>query len=402
MAVFRYVAFQPQTGTTVKGSGEFRDVRELFIALRAEGQILLSYRLTRRSFRERYGRVSRPEIAEFCRNVAFLLSAGVPLFQGLDDVRKVTDNVVLERSIGRVISHLREGLSFSAALEREPRVFPAVVRSLAAIGEETGRLDETMGDAASHLMRVQEIVAQSKRAMWYPSFVIVSVGGALAVWFFYVLPKIFAVFQEMKIRLPLATRMLMAVVAFLKSYWFLGAVPFLVVAVTAIGVRRSQTVALFVERLSLHIPLLKRAKRLSMTAFFFEYLGLLLDAGIDILTALRVMEESITSQLMKRLIAPLGDSIRAGNPFSRACEERRFFHPMELRIIKVGEESGKLVEQLKILGESSYKKLMEFVEALPKVLEPALIIVVGLVFLIIVLAFLGPVYELISVVGRSY
>jgi type II secretory pathway component PulF len=136
-------------------------------------------------------------------------------------------------------------------------------------------------------------------------------------------------------------------------------------------------------------------------AFFFEYLSLILGAGIDILTGLKTMAESVESRIMKRVIPSISEDIQAGRMFSESCDRTGFFRPMEVRIIRIGEESGKLPEQLKVLGDFYYKKLIEFVETLPKIIEPILITVVGLVFLVIVVALIGPVYELISAIGKA-
>ncbi len=398
MPLIRYKAFDPITGRITIDKDECDDIQELIGRLRTEGKLLLSYKKVGRVLPEK--KVSRLEMAEVCRNLSFLLSAGVPIIQGLEDLASMTEHKVLARTLKHVITDIRGGLSFSESLERHKKVFPGIVRNLASIGEATGKLEITMSEAAAHLTRVHEIITQSNRAMIYPAFVISSIGIALGVWFFYVLPKIFAVFQEMQIRLPLATRILMQVVEILKQYWFFIPALMIIIVIWVAIAKAYEPVGYRTEQMLLKVPIFRNAKRLSIMAFFFEFLSLILESGVDILAGLKIMSESVESRIMRRMIPSISEDIQAGRMFSEACERTEFFRLMEIRIIRVGEESGRLPEQLKMLGDYYYKKLVEFVEALPKVIEPLLITVVGIVFLVIVIALMGPVYELISVIGK--
>ncbi|MEJ5299997.1 MAG: type II secretion system F family protein [Thermodesulforhabdaceae bacterium] len=400
MPLIRYKAFDPGTGSISVERDDCEDIRELIARLRTEGKLLLSYKRERRLLPEK--KVSRLEMAEMCRNLSFLISAGVPIIQGLEDIAAMTEHKVLARTLRRVVTDIRSGMSFAESLEQHKKVFPPIVRNLAAIGEATGKLETAMSEAAAHLTRVHEIITQSNRAMIYPAFVVSAIGIALGVWFFYVLPKIFAVFQEMHIRLPLATRILMEVVKILKQYWLVAPALVALIAIWIALARIYEPIGYRTEQFLLKVPILRNAKRLSIMAFFFEYLSLILEAGIDILTGLKIMAESVESRIMKRIIPSISEDIQAGRMFSESCDRTKFFKPMEIRIMRIGEESGKLPEQLKILGDFYYKKLIEFVEALPKIIEPLLITVVGIVFLIIVVALMGPVYELISAIGKAY
>lgn len=402
MALYEYRIFDPLTGQITKRRDEFRDDQELISAVRADRKLLLSYKPVRFALaRILEKKVSRPEMAEFCRNLSFLISAGVPILQSLEDLAEMSENKTLKRAIRRVIKDIRDGQTLSESLENLRRIFPPVVRNLASIGEATGKLDITMSEASNHIARVHEIITQTNRAMIYPAFVISSIGFALVVWFFYVLPKIFAVFKDMNVKLPLATRMLMEFVNLLKQFWFIIPSFAALIILWWLVARAYEPLGYRTEKFILKIPIFGVAKRISIMAFFFEYFSLILGAGIDIMTGLNLMKESIESRIVRRLLTPISDDIRSGLLFSEACERTNFFRPLEVRIVRIGEESGKLVEQMKILGDFYYKKLTEFVEALPKIIEPLLIIIVGGVFLIIIIALLGPVYELISAIGKA-
>ncbi len=400
MALYVYRALNTQTGRTLEDRGEFRDVGELFRFLRTRDCILLHYRLHREGLRRFLAKVRRLELAEWCRNLSFLFGAGVPIVQGLEDLRRHTDNPALKVAIAGVLNAIQEGYSFAESLKKHPKVFPPVLCSLAGIGEETGRLDQTLEDAAVHFTRIDDIVSQTKRALWYPSFIVTAMAVALAVWFVYVLPKIFALFKDMGLALPLPTRILMAVADAAKVYWPLLPSVLCLLVMLWIFSKKFEKLGLLMEEGLLRTPIVGRAWRLSILAFFFEYMSLLLGSGLDVLRSLELMQRSVRSRKLQKLIPRMEASIRQGMSVGESCETTAFFNPMELRMVRTGEETGKLVDQLKLLGDFYYKQLITFVETLPKILEPVLLAVAGVVFLGIVLALLGPIYELVGAMGK--
>uniref|UniRef100_A0A832A3P1 Type II secretion system F family protein n=1 Tax=Desulfacinum infernum TaxID=35837 RepID=A0A832A3P1_9BACT len=400
MPLYIYKALDAQTGRTIEDRGEFRDLKELFLFLRARNCILVRYRERKETVRKFFAKVRRLELAEWCRNLSFLLAAGVPIVQALEDLRRGTDNTLLRDALRGVLHLLQEGFTFAESLKKYPKVFPPVLCSLAGIGEETGRLDKTLEDAAVHFTRVDDMISQTKRALWYPCFIVVAMVLALAVWFIYVLPKVFTLFRDMQLRLPLPTRLLMKAVEVVQRYWPIFPAAAVLVIVLWIFSRKSERMRLFLERGVLRTPIVGRAWRLSILAFFFEYMSLLLGSGLDMLRSLDLLGQSVPSRKLKTLVPVLENSISQGTSLSESCEATRFFNLMELRMLKTGEEAGKLVEQLKLLGSFYYKQLITFVETLPKVLEPVLLSVAGVVFLGIVLALLGPIYELIGAIGK--
>lgn len=244
------------------------------------------------------------------------------------------------------------------------------------------------------------IVSQTKRALWYPSFIVTAMAVALAVWFVYVLPKIFALFKDMELALPLPTRILMAVADAAKVYWPLVPVMLSLLVILWIFSKKFEKLGFFLEQGLLRTPIVGRAWRLSILAFFFEYMSLLLGSGLDVLRSMELMQRSVRSRKLQKLIPHMEASIRQGMSVGASCEITAFFNPMELRMVRTGEETGKLVDQLKLLGDFYYKQLIAFVETLPKILEPVLIAVAGVVFLGIVLALLGPIYELVGAMGK--
>jgi len=398
MPLYRFKALA-RDGSIVKDQLEFPDLRALYQYIQQEGLVLIKYssrpvfpwdRLTLKG-------VSRPELAELCHNLALLVRGGVPLFQALRDLREATPNPRLKKALGVLLQEIRAGNPLSAGMEREKGVFPGIVRSLAALGEETGRLDHTLEEAAQHLYRIHTIITQTKRAMLYPAFVLVAMTGALLFWLLFVLPKILGLFAQMQVALPAPTRFLMVTVSFLQSYmpYLAGAATVLLVT-SLILYRRFPWFRLHIEKILLKLPVVSRVKRSSILAFFFEYLALLLGAGIDILRSFDIMAMNIQSELCKRIIREMREGVLRGEGFRDVASRSGLFSPLDLRMIAVGEETGRLVDQLRYLARHYYEIIQGLVETLSKILEPVLIVVTGLIFLLIVIALIGPIYELIS------
>ncbi len=398
MAIFVYRAFDPQTGQTRREKGEFQSLEELFRHLQLEGYILLDYRRSFSLPALKRG-LSRPELAEFCRHLALLLRSGVPLIEGLRDLERLSSHKALKQALGRIIRQLNEGRSFSETLAAEKGLFAPVVQALIRVGEETGRLEETLEKAAEHIMRVHTIINHTKRAMLYPLFVLLSMGGALAFWIFVVLPRVVGLFQEFGEDLPLATRVLISIVKNAPSLLLPGLMMLGGLVIFFFFLKRLPQGRLWLEKIFLNLPILGRIKRLSNMAFFFEYLSLLLQAGIELPRIFQIVEETQGSPTLNQIAKHLRERILQGFSLAAACEETKLFNPLELRMIRVGEETGRLVEQFRYLADYYYETLGQAVEVLGKVLEPVLIIMVGLLFLALAVALLGPIYDLVAQLG---
>jgi len=398
MPVYKYEALNRE-GLVIKGEIEALNLEELFNYLSQEGLILLKYR-AKVSFLENYfKRVKRRELAEFCHNLAFLLSAGVPLISALKDLKDTIVNPLLKRKTEKIINEVLKGNPLSEAF-KTVGLFPPIVISLVKIGEETGRLDKTFEEASKHLYRVDEIISQTKRAMIYPLFVIFSISGALLFWLLYVLPKILDVFKQMQIKLPLPTIILMKTVETLQKHILLFlSIPVLLVIFLVFLYKYRKTQAK-VEKILLKLPFIGFVKRSSFLAFFFEYFSLLLESGIDILRSFDIMYESLNTQLPKQIVLKVKNKVMAGFLLSEALKTENIFKPFDIRLINVGEQTGKMPEQMKMLSEHYFNEVQNLIQTISKVLEPAIIAFAGFIFLIIVIALIGPIYQLVSQLGR--
>jgi len=400
MARYSYTALDA-SGQQHEAEGEFSSLPEMFTALENKGLSLVTYR--RKFFSGQTtlmsGSISRIELAEFFRNLALLLRGGVPLRDGLDDLIEGGGDSTLSQVFKRVQNRLEEGMLFSEGLEKESKYIPRIILPLVAIGEETGQLDQTLKDAAVNLEKVQEIISSTRRALIYPSFVLTAMFGAFIFWMVFVLPQMLELFTSMGMtELPLATRTLIASVHYFDVFWpvipvFLGLFLFFYLLS-----RKNERLRYLWDSGLNYIPVLGKILRSSQLAFFFEYTSLLTSGGIHIVRSLELMKESMSNRVLKKSIGLIIEDIVSGESMSTAIEQLKFFEPFVLRMVRVGEQTGNMPEQFKTLAEYYTSRVNKMVEAMSKTLEPFIIGVAGLVFMVIAMGLLGPVYNLVATI----
>ncbi|RUM87481.1 MAG: hypothetical protein DSZ23_05775 [Thermodesulfatator sp.] len=397
MSWYRYEALTPD-GTKINDEGSFTSPAELYHQLKEQNYTLISYRKNFFHLSSAFPiRIKRQVLAEFFRNLAVVLRAGVPLVEALEDLAQSPGDPRLKLITKDVIKKIRTGELFSKALSHHAYAFPNIVIVLARLGEETGKLDMTLTDAANHLERVQEIIDKTKRALSYPVVILTAMMGALAFWLIYVLPKLFELFKSLGLKeLPLMTRILFSVVETVKAYWFM--VPMLILCMLTFGfvAHRNQQIRLLWDRLWSAVPLIGRVIKASQLAFFFEYLSLLTSSGIDVIRSLDIMEGAITHQILKKDIIKIKELVMAGYSLSESFRECSFFEPFILRMVRVGENTGNMPEQLKILADFYMERVNRLVDSMAKTLEPVLIIFAGIIFVVIVMGLLGPIYDMMG------
>jgi type II secretory pathway component PulF len=388
------------SGQQVTGEGDYPTVPHLFDSLQAKGLDLVSYKRQYFTFfAPRRRKIKRVELSEFFRNLALLVRGGVPLREGLQDLTASPEQPAINRVFGRVLSQLEEGRLLSESLLVEQKHIPRIIIPLVAIGEETGRLDQTLQDAAIHLEKVQEIISSTRRAISYPLFVLIAMLGALIFWMVFVLPQLLQLFTTMGLKeLPIATRILFSSVEIFNVWWPVipGIVGFFLLC--SVISARNEKFRYWWDLLWSKFPLAGTIIRSSQLAFFFEYSSLLTSGGIHIVRTMELMEESISNQVLKEGVRNIRRKITAGEPMSQAISSLSFFEPFILRMVKVGEQTGNMPEQFHILAEFYMKKVNNLVSMISKSIEPIIITLAGFIFMVIVLGLLGPVYMLASTI----
>jgi type II secretory pathway component PulF len=345
-------------------------------------------------------RVKRVDIIECVRNLSVMLTAGIPLLSTLEDSIEATENKSLKSALADAKKEIELGLNFSDALSRQKGIFPDILIRLVKVGESTGRLDKSLTDVADHLQRIEDLSQAIKRSLFYPVFAIVTTTGAMIFWFVYVLPKIMNVIQEMGVELPFITRALMAVSNVISTYWYV-IVGIAIACIIAIQVMRTrEKTRYYYDYMLLKLPIVKLIVYNKLLVLFTEQMRILIVAGLTIDRTLDIVAGVIDNLVFRRAIVAVRENVLLGSRISDTLKDHKIFPPMVTRMVNAGEKSGNLDTQFAFLSGYYIKRLDDVSSKLGKMIEPILLSIVGLVFILILMAVLLPVYELVSKVGK--
>ena len=265
-------------------------------------------------------------IAEWLNNISMMIKAGMPLALALEESVEDSELPDFKKDVHDMVMGIQRGNNFSGVIENKSRIFPKTVLYLIRIGEESGSLDERLKDAAEHLNRIQAIVNDTKQALLYPSFVFFTMGGAMIFWFYFVVPKIVALFSDMNVTLPALTLIVIGISDFIQAYIIeMILFCFLFVVTIIILYRKNRKFRKFIDIIFLKLPIAGELIKISNLAFITEYFALLINAGIDIVQSVKILEESVSNEVFKAKLTDIKNSISAGTSIAEAFKETKIF-----------------------------------------------------------------------------
>jgi general secretion pathway protein F len=340
------------------------------------------------------GRMRTTELTLITRQLASLLSARLPLEQALAAVVEQAERPLVRERMSAVRGEVVSGQTFAQALSRYPRDFPEVYRALVAAGEQSGDLSIVMDRLADYVESRSALAQRIGLAFTYPAIVTLVALIVVVALLTYVVPQVVGVFAQTRQKLPALTVGLIATSDFIREWgWWLAA--FLVAAGISFRVAlRSPSLRLVWHLRLLDAPLFGKLIRGINTARFASTLGILAASGVPLIRALQAGAQTLSNDAMRANVEDAVDRVREGAPLSRALKAGGLFPPMMIHMIASGEATGNLAEMLQrtartLSGETERRAL-----ALTGILEPVLILVMGVVVLVIVLAVLQPIIEI--------
>lgn len=352
-----------------------------------------------RKFKAR--QVKRKDVIEFATNLSVMLKGGMPILTALYSIADMVENPYLQQKLTNIRRIVELGSRFSDAMALHKDVFPDIFVTLVTVGEETGQLDQSLSEVALYLQRMEDLSSSIKRALLYPIFAIVAIMGALMFWLIFVLPKMVGLFENMGVKLPLATRILLAVGSFTQSYWYLILLsPSIVFFFLKILGQRPKA-RYYIDLAKIKLPVIKLVIHNKLLALFSEQLHIMTVAGITIDRSLEIVADIIGNEVFKRAITDSRETVTGGSRISDALRKHSdIFPPTIISLIRAGEESGKLDAQFSYLSEHYQKKLDDISQRMGKIIEPIVILSIGIIFAFIIVATLYPIYGLLAEVGR--
>jgi len=401
MPAFRYEAVDA-AGATRKGVVNADTARSARADLRLQGlvpltvdaiahQVDASGATRSRGFGER---LSQVELALFTRQLASLLEAGLPLEQAFSALLEQAERPFVRDLIASIRSEVIGGASFSDALSRHPRDFAEIYRALVASGEQIGHLARVLTRLADYIERRNALVQKVRLAFTYPAIVTVVAFAIVIFLLTYVVPQIVSVFANTKQKLPVLTIMMLAVSDFTRAYGlYVGALAIVAWVLWRRALRNPALKRRWHTWL-LTAPVYGKFERSLNTARFASTLAITTGSGVPILQALDTSRDTLSNVAMRELVEEASASVREGVSLARALSVQKHFPPMLVHMIRAGEITGELPAMLERAASSQQQDLERRTLTIAGLLEPVLILAMGVVVLLIVLAVLMPIIEI--------
>jgi len=397
MPLFSYKAVDAQ-GKNVMGRVEAVNLFDLEQRLARMGlDLVVGAQSSQRSRLVAGRRVSRQDLINFCFHLEQLASAGVPVIEGLVDLRESVENPRFREVVSGLVESIEGGRNLSGALAEFPEVFSKVFVSLVRSGEQTGKLPEVLKSLNESLKWEDELAAQTKKLMMYPAFV----GSiVLLVTFFlmiYLVPQMTGFIRNMGQDIPLQTRILIAVSGFFVSYWWaVLAAPFVAWGGLRYAMRRNPAVEYAVDHYKLNMPLIGPILRKIILSRFASSFAMMYSSGITVLDAIRSCEEIVGNKPLENALRSAGQQIAEGKNLTAAFADLGLFPPLVIRMLRIGENTGGLDTALLNVSYFYNREVRESIGKVQAMIEPALTLLLGAILGWVMLSVLGPVYDAIS------
>jgi len=399
MQIFTYKV-KDHNGKTFKGLIEALDDKQAVSALRERGYFVLKVEKKQEinvsSLFKIMQRAKFSDVVEFTRQIATMMTAGLPLTDALELLQRQTRNSDMARVLNDVLDQVQGGASLGDALSMHPRLFSKVYIALVRAGESAGVLDRVLNRLADNLEKDRDFQGKTKGALIYPAIVISGMIVVVFIMMIFVVPKLTSLYKEFGTTLPLPTRILMAVSDNFVRFSFL-IIPLcigLYIAYQA-WIKTDQG-RLKVDEFMLSIPIWGKLKKGVAMTEFTRTLGLLIGAGIPILDALHIVSDAVGNRVYKDGIEAAAREVERGFPLGVPISRNPDFPPILGQMLKVGEESGKMDEVLSKLSTFFESETEQLIKGLTTAIEPIIMIILGIGVAFLVFAVILPIYNLTS------
>jgi type IV pilus assembly protein PilC len=345
------------------------------------------------------GKIKMRDIVIFTRQFSTMINAGLPLVQALDILAKQSENKALKDVTRAVVFDVESGHTVADALKKHPKAFTDLYVNMVAAGEAGGILDTILMRLATFMEKNDALVRKVKGAMIYPSVIFSVAGIAISALLFFVIPTFQKMFEEAGVPLPVPTRVVIGMSKFLQYYWwaiglsaFIGSRVFKKWHATPAG-------TMAVDRLLLRLPVLGDVVRKSAVSRFTRTLGTLISSGVSILEGLEITAKTSGNRVIHDAIMESRASIAGGDTISAPLKKSQVFPPMVISMINVGEQTGGLDEMLTKIADFYDDEVDAAVGGLMAMMEPMMIVFLGIVVGGMVVAMYLPIFDMVSTAG---
>ena len=395
MALYAYKAMNP-AGRTVMGRLDAINPIDLEMRLKRMGLDFINGDPVKQGMMN-YGKISRPELINFCFHLEQLARAGVSLVESLADLRDSLENPRFREIIAGMVESIEGGKTLSQALAEHPKTFDEVMVSLIRAGEETGALPEVLNNLLESLKWQDELAAHTKKLVMYPAFLGTVVVAITLFMMIYLVPKMAGFIRNMGQELPMQTKILIATSEFFVNYWYvvLGT-PIILAAVVAFLVHTSKAARYRFDDVKLRLPYIGDILRKIILSRFASVFAMMYSSGITILDSIKATEGVVGNLVMQEGLEKVGELISEGQNVTTAFQTAGMFPPLVLRMLRVGENTGQLDKALTNVSYFYNRDVRESIEKVQTMIEPVMTVTIGLILGWIMMAVLGPIYDIIT------
>ena len=346
-------------------------------------------------------KIKLKDISLFCKQMSVMLNSGIPLNNAVDILEQQTDAKNLKASLKVISKSLKEGSQLSKAMLDQEGMFPDLLIRMVQAGEKTGKLDEVLEKMSEHYNKELKTSRQIRGAMIYPAVLAFLAVAAVLALLYIVIPSFSGIFEQSGMDMPLPTRIVLAASNFVRSYWYIlfgvtGILVFLFLRYRSTEAGRYQ-----LDRLKLWLPVIKGPMQKIVTARFASTLAILTSAGIPLVEAIESAAATTNNAVVIEKMKIANEGLQKGERLTGMITATGLFPPMMLSMVKIGEESGSLESMLIKTSDYYEEELETAIKQLLSLLEPAMIIVMGVIIGGIVASVMLPMFELAHAVDAG-
>jgi len=400
MPVYEYTARNPANGQILKGQLDVASKDDVVKHIKQQKMMMVNIREQPKkiTFSLKRKGVATRDIVIFTRQFATMINAGLPLVQSLDILAKQTENPALAEVTRQVVYDVESGHTLADAFSKHPKAFTDLYVNMVAAGEAGGILDTILLRLATFLEKNDALMRKVKGAMVYPGVIFTVAAVAVAVLLIFVIPTFQAMFASVNLELPLPTRIVIGASQLLINYWW---VIIAVIGLAIFGIRRYYATddgRKRIDQMLLNAPVLGDMLRKSAVSRFTRTLGTLISSGVSILDGLEITAKTAGNRVIHDAVMASRQSIAGGETIAEPLEKSKVFPPMVISMIAVGEQTGGLDEMLSKIADFYDDEVDVAVSALLSLMEPIMIVVLGVIVGGMVVAMYLPIFDMVNAV----
>lgn len=397
MASYEYQVRDRQ-GVLETGTIEASSNDSVLDILQRRGYTVLSVREKKKSafsFSLR-GRATVKDVVILSRQLSTLFEAQVPIIESLRTLAEETSKPALKDALGQILADVTGGLALSQAFAKHPKFFSAFYVNLIRSGEESGKLQEVFLYLADYVERSYYLTMKARNAMIYPAFILVAFVAVIVLMLTVVIPGLLEIFEETGQQLPIYTRALLYLSTFLRDYGIFLVFFLVLAAVFLVRWKRTPDGAMFFARVQIHIPLVGDLYKKLFIARLADNLQILISSGIPILRALEITRDVVGNLVFAHALEEAYKTVRGGGTISSALKNTPEIPTLVTQMMRIGEATGRLDFILQKISKFYQQEVNSAVDNLVSLIEPILIIVLGLGIGFLLMSVLVPLYNLVG------